>query len=80
MGCNPEDVKAKQNQGKFQEDASQSAEQSSEEHEPSDLNNFDKSQIGKLVHTTFNYYPPLMGFGIPQRTSSYIFGKEIGNK
>lgn len=38
------------------------------------INSHTNSEIGKLVHTTFNYYPPLMGFGIPQRTSSYIFG------
>jgi len=39
------------------------------------LDNFNNSYIGNFLRNTFNIYPPLMGFGIPQRTYSYIYGK-----
>jgi len=39
------------------------------------LDNFNNSHIGGFLRNMFNIYPPLMGFGIPQRSYSYIYGK-----
>ena len=54
------------------------------------MNNFDKSSkkifnskkklklqvgIGGFITNTLNIFPPLIGFGIPQRTANYILGK-----
>mmetsp|Transcript_463 Transcript_463/g.431 ORF Transcript_463/g.431 Transcript_463/m.431 type:complete len:183 (+) Transcript_463:128-676(+) len=39
------------------------------------LNNFDNSYIGNIVRNSFSMYPGLLGFGIPQRSYSYIHGK-----
>jgi hypothetical protein len=43
--------------------------------EEPNLDNLNNSFIGNFLRNTFNIYPPLMGFGIPQRTYSYIYGK-----
>jgi len=33
--------------------------------------------IGSFITTTLNIFPPLIGFGIPQRTPNYILGKPL---
>eukprot|EP01017_Pseudomicrothorax_dubius_P047179 TRINITY_DN8429_c0_g1_i2.p1 TRINITY_DN8429_c0_g1~~TRINITY_DN8429_c0_g1_i2.p1 ORF type:complete len:379 (-),score=48.09 TRINITY_DN8429_c0_g1_i2:129-1265(-) len=51
-----------------------------EEREPikwSEMNfdNLSRSPIGIMIANQFGLYPPLIGFGIPQRTPNYILGR-----
>jgi len=39
------------------------------------LDNLNNSNMGNYLRKNFNVYLPLLGFGIPQRTYSYIHGK-----
>lgn len=38
--------------------------------------NQSKLDIGTIISSQLNIYPPLIGFGIPQRSYSYIIGKQ----
>jgi len=49
-----------------------------EEFEPN-MSNFDNSFFGSMVKSNFSIYPPLLGFGVPQRTYNYIYGKPPHN-
>lgn len=41
------------------------------------LNNIDRSVLGRIVAVEYNLNPALIGLGIPQRTPSYILGKPL---
>jgi hypothetical protein len=41
------------------------------------LNNVDRSVIGRVVIGEYAMIPALLGLGIPQRTPSYILGKPL---
>eukprot|EP01015_Nassula_variabilis_P022752 TRINITY_DN4205_c0_g1_i4.p1 TRINITY_DN4205_c0_g1~~TRINITY_DN4205_c0_g1_i4.p1 ORF type:complete len:198 (+),score=-0.13 TRINITY_DN4205_c0_g1_i4:64-657(+) len=43
--------------------------------EEKNFNNFNKSVLGNFILQQLNVNPALIGFGIPQRTYSYIYGK-----
>lgn len=39
------------------------------------FHNIDRSIIGSMIINEYQIDPALLGFGIPQRSSSYLFGK-----
>lgn len=39
------------------------------------LDNFDSSFLGQVIKLEYHLYPPMLGFGVPQRTSTYILGR-----
>eukprot|EP01017_Pseudomicrothorax_dubius_P039466 TRINITY_DN6059_c0_g5_i2.p1 TRINITY_DN6059_c0_g5~~TRINITY_DN6059_c0_g5_i2.p1 ORF type:complete len:391 (-),score=84.12 TRINITY_DN6059_c0_g5_i2:80-1204(-) len=44
------------------------------------FDNLTKSPIGAMIATQFGLFPPLIGFGIPQRTPTYIFGRTVDRR
>lgn len=40
------------------------------------LNNFESSPLVQVLRYEYNLCPAMLGFGIPQRTASYILGRQ----
>jgi hypothetical protein len=40
------------------------------------FDNFNRSPICNFVANNLMVYPPMLGFGIPQRSYSYIMGRQ----
>ena len=40
------------------------------------LDNFEGSTLVQVIRYEYGLYPPMVGFGIPQRTFSYIIGRQ----
>lgn len=58
----------------YSSDSSYSDSHSSDESVDDNFNNLYKSSFGSFLYSQLNFYPPLLGFGIPQRSNSYIKG------
>eukprot|EP00825_Cyclidium_porcatum_P011201 TRINITY_DN15723_c0_g1_i3.p1 TRINITY_DN15723_c0_g1~~TRINITY_DN15723_c0_g1_i3.p1 ORF type:complete len:153 (-),score=24.79 TRINITY_DN15723_c0_g1_i3:149-607(-) len=87
-GCNPEDTRGETGNSSRKQSIDKSYRKKSSfdqtgnniQQDDYNLNNFDKSQIRKILQKSVQIYLPLLGFGIPQRTASYIFGKPSRNQ
>lgn len=40
------------------------------------LDNFESSPLVQILRYEYNLYPAMVGLGIPQRTASYILGRQ----
>ncbi|KRX01919.1 hypothetical protein PPERSA_05758 [Pseudocohnilembus persalinus] len=75
-GCHPYDTRLAQKGNNNSSNSNRNRKSRSNSPENlQDLNNLERSKIGTLISNQLQIFPPLLGFGIPQRTYSYLTGR-----